>query len=81
MTVMTAATHVSRDSAGLIARCTICATALRHIDGFDPDVALGTLFQHHPASPAAVHRPAVPAGWRRSRDAATPATQRQQEDE
>lgn len=62
MTTATVATRVSHEGARLVARCSTCGTFLRQIDGFDDDVALGTLFQHHPASPAAVHRPAVPAG-------------------
>ena len=64
MTMTHAATQVHRDERGLRAQCTGCDLALRQVDGFDTDVALGTLFQHHPASPQAVHRPAVPAGWR-----------------
>jgi hypothetical protein len=58
-------TQVAREGAVLVARCSTCGTAVRQVDGFDPDVALGTLFQHHPASPTAIHRPVVPAGWRR----------------
>ncbi len=65
MRTATVTTRVSREGACLIARCSACGTALQQVDGFDPDVALGTLFQHHPASPLAVHRPVVPAGWRR----------------
>ena len=64
MTRATAVTHVTDEGESLLARCSTCDTELRQVDGFDPDVALGTLYQHHPASPAAVHRPAVPAGWR-----------------
>jgi hypothetical protein len=60
----TGATQVQRDAAGRLATCSCCGMALRQVDGFDPDVALGTLLQHHPQSPGAVHRPAVPAGWR-----------------
>ncbi|MCW2665787.1 MAG: hypothetical protein JWN57_749 [Frankiales bacterium] len=63
MTVM-GATQVDHDGAGLVARCSGCSIALRQVDGFDPDVALGTFLQHHPASTEAVHRPQVPAGWR-----------------
>lgn len=57
-------TQVHRDEQGLLAQCRHCGLALRQVDGFDPDVALGTLLQHHPASPEAVHRAGVPAGWR-----------------
>jgi hypothetical protein len=64
MTATTAVTQVSHQGDSLLARCSSCGTELRQVDGFDPDVALGTLFQHHPESPAAVHRPVVPAGWR-----------------
>jgi hypothetical protein len=57
-------TQVHRDGLGLIAQCSGCDLALRRTDGFDTDIALGALFQHHPASPEAVHRPTGPAGWR-----------------
>ncbi len=57
-------TRVQRDEEGLVATCTGCGLALETVGGFDRDVALGTLFQYHPASPEALHRPAVPAGWR-----------------
>jgi hypothetical protein len=63
MTTAASVTQVSHEGESLLARCSSCGTELRQVDGFDPDVALGTLFQHHPASPAAVHRPVVPAGW------------------
>ena len=58
------ATHVHRDEQRLVATCTDCGLALETVDGFDPDVALGTLFQLHPQEPEALHRPAVPGGWR-----------------
>jgi hypothetical protein len=64
VTAATAVTQVSQEGESLLARCTRCGTDLRQVEGFDADVALGTLFQHHPASPAAVHRLVVPAGWR-----------------
>jgi hypothetical protein len=81
VTTSTVVTRVSREGTCLVARCTTCGTALQHVDGFDPDVALGTLFQHHPASPAAVHQSAVPAGWRRRERLGDPSTtHRQQED-
>jgi hypothetical protein len=57
--------QVSRVGASSLARCSSCGTELRQVDGFGSDVALGTTFQHHPASLGAVHRPAVPAGWYR----------------
>ena len=74
-------THVSRQGACLVARCSACGTALQQVDGFDPDVALATLFHHHPASALAVHRPAVPAGWRRRdrRDEHTTSHRQQEE--
>jgi hypothetical protein len=64
MQAATAVTLVSREGGSMHARCDTCRTELQQVDGFDPDIALGTLYQHHPASPAAVHRPVVPAGWR-----------------
>jgi hypothetical protein len=59
-------THVRRGRDGLIAQCSGCDLALQQVDGFDRDVALGTLLQYHPASPDAVHRPTIPAGWRKA---------------
>ena len=66
MRTAAATTRVSREGTCLVARCRVCGTALQQVEGSDPDVALGTLFQHHPASPLAMHRSAVPAGWRRA---------------
>ncbi len=63
MRTATVATRLSGEGA-LVAGCSACGLALRQVEGFDRDIALGTLFQHHPASPAAFHRAAVPAGWR-----------------
>ena len=63
-TTLTGRTHVYSDGAALVARCDGCTLSLRQVEGFDRDIALGTLLQHHPSAPEAVHRPAVPAGWR-----------------
>lgn len=72
MTMMLArTTQVHRGRDGFVAECMCCDLALLQIEGFDPDVALGTLFHHHPAAPGAMHRPEVPAGWRAA--AALPA--------
>ena len=57
-------TRVAHNEDGLVATCTDCGLALESVGGFDPDIALGTLFQFHPSSPEALHRPSVPAGWR-----------------
>jgi hypothetical protein len=57
-----ATTRVARDDACLVTSCRTCGTALRQVDRFDRAIALGTLFQDHPPWPAAIHRPAVPAG-------------------
>lgn len=43
--------------------CAPCELVLRQLDDFDHDVALGTFFSHHPASPDAIHQQDVPAGW------------------
>jgi hypothetical protein len=79
VTTATVTTRVSREGTCLVARCSTCGSALQQVDGFDPDVALGTLFQHHPPSPAAVHQPTVPAGWRR-REQPEDASHLQQEE-
>ena len=64
MTAPTAITAVLRASApGGTVDCGTCGITLRPVDDVDEDVALGTFLQHHPASPEAVHRPDVPAGW------------------
>ncbi len=47
----------------LVGECTVCGLVLEQVDGFDPDVALGTFLLHHPDSPQAMHRLDVPAGW------------------
>ena len=66
---MTGTTSVSRvrhtpdDDACVVVECAACGLVLRQVEDFDRDVALGTFFSHHPASPDAVHRPDVPAGW------------------
>ncbi len=51
------------DDPCLVVECSSCGFVLRSLDDFDPDVALGTFFAHHPASPEAIHQPDVPAGW------------------
>ena len=64
MTAPTAITAVLRSSApGGTVDCDTCGITLRPVEDVDEDVALGTFLQHHPASPEAVHRPDVPAGW------------------
>ncbi len=67
---MSAATSVSRirrsadgDDPCVVVECASCGLVLRQLDDFDRDVALGTFFSHHPASPQAIHRHDVPAGW------------------
>lgn len=66
---MSAATNVSRvrrteDAGGAaVVECAPCGLVLRQVDDFDHDVALGTFFSHHPASPDAMHQQDVPAGW------------------
>jgi hypothetical protein len=48
---------------GVVVECAPCGLVLRQVDAFDHDVALGTFFSHHPASPDAIHQQDVPAGW------------------
>jgi len=66
---MTGATPVSRvrrpadDEPCVVVECASCGLVLRQLEDFDHDVALGTFFSHHPASPDAIHQPDVPAGW------------------
>lgn len=62
MTAPTAVTRVLRSSDGVVV-CDTCGVALRPVELVDEDVALGTFLSHHPASPDAVHRPDLPAGW------------------
>ncbi len=64
MTVLATATRIHSDDDRLVGRCEPCDQTLHPVEGFDPDVALGTFFQHHPNSDEAVHRPQLPAGWR-----------------
>jgi hypothetical protein len=63
MSDLSSVTRVQRDGDQLVAECTCCDLQLTQIPAFDPDIALGMLLQHHPASPEAVHRPTVPPGW------------------
>ena len=67
MTATTTVTRVLRSSgaggAGGVVACDSCGVALRPVEDVDEDVALGTFLHHHPASPEAVHRLDVPAGW------------------
>ena len=66
---MSAPTPVSRVRPGTdgddacTVECAACSLVLRQVDDFDRDVALGTFFSHHPASPDAIHRQDVPPGW------------------
>lgn len=53
----------SHDDPCTVVECAACGLVLRQLDDFDRDVALGTFFSHHPASPDAIHRQDVPAGW------------------
>ena len=67
MTATTTITRVLRSngvsaSSGVV-ECDTCGVTLRPVQDVDADVALGTFLQHHPASPEAVHRLDVPAGW------------------
>ena len=61
---LTPTTQVHRDDHGLLASCSGCGLTLRQVEGFDPDIALGTLYRDHPPAPQAVHRATIPAGWR-----------------
>jgi hypothetical protein len=66
MTSSTAVSRVRRPADGddgCTVECGPCGLVLRQVDDFDRDVALGTFFSHHPASPDAIHRQDVPAGW------------------
>lgn len=64
MTMTATATRISSDDGHLVARCEPCGQTLRHVEGFDADVALGTFFHVHPSSGEAVHQLDLPAGWR-----------------
>jgi hypothetical protein len=67
MTAPSSITRVLRSSGAGgsrgVVECTSCGVVLRPVADVDEDVALGTFLQHHPASPQAVHRDEVPAGW------------------
>lgn len=64
MTTMLAQTiQVHRSQDGLVAQCVNGDLALRGSLPSTPTSPWGTVLQHHPAAPDAVHRPEVPA-WR-----------------
>ena len=66
MTGMTSVSRIRRtddDDVCVVVECAACGLVLRRLEDFDRDVALGTFFSHHPASPDAIHQHDVPAGW------------------
>ena len=64
MTFLSAtATRIGYGGDALTVRCDTCGLELTQRAEFDRDIALGTFLQSHPASPEAIHRPGLPAGW------------------
>jgi hypothetical protein len=51
-------------SGRVLARHQLCAQTVQLRDGSDRDIALGTVFRHHPNGALAVHGGEPPAGWR-----------------